>query len=100
MSAGQRKQIRKRICDILTVFVAMAYSDHEVKGSTLCSTAGEIMQLFPKPEKCVMHKVLSPAYVMYFQCSKCDGVHFDTPDRFCPHCGRRVIATEDMQLWL
>jgi hypothetical protein len=37
--------------------------------------AADIMALVPKPEKCVMYK-------------------------FCPHCARRVIATEDMSLWL
>lgn len=57
------------------------------------------MQLFPKPEKCVMYRLMSPSGVMYFKCSKCDGVQFDVPHRYCQHCGRRRIATEDKSIW-
>lgn len=100
MSAGKRRQIRKQICDILTDFAVTAYAKGSVEGNELYSTAGKIMELFSKPEKCVMHKILTPTSVMYFQCSKCDGVMYDIPDKYCPHCARRIIATEDMSLWL
>lgn len=99
MGAGKRRQIRKQICDILTEFVVTAYFEKHVEGSTLYSTAGEIMRLFPKPEKCIMYRILSPNGVEYYKCSKCDGVQFDVPHRFCPHCGRRRIATEDKSIW-
>jgi rubrerythrin len=91
---GKRKQLKQGIIKILSEWLMLEYyGDYE-------EVAADIMALVPKPEKCVMHKILSPANVMYFQCNKCDGIHFDIPDKFCPHCGRRVIATEDMQLWL
>lgn len=91
---GTRKRIKQGIIKILSEWLMLEYyGDYD-------EVANDILALVPKPEKCVMYKILSPANVMYFQCSKCDGVHFDIPDRFCPHCGRRVIATEDMQLWL
>lgn len=101
MGAGKRRQIRKQICNILTDFVVTAYFEKSVPGGVLYNTAGEIMALFPKPEKCVMYKMLSPtAHVMWYKCSKCDGTQFDAPSKYCPHCARRVIATEDMSLWL
>lgn len=91
---GTRKRIKQGIIKILSEWLMLEfYEQYE-------EVANDILALVPKPEKCVMHKILSPANVMYFQCGKCDGVHFDIPDKFCPHCGRRVIATEDMQLWL
>lgn len=91
---GQRKRIKEGIIKILSEWLLKEYcGDYE-------EVANDILALIPKPEKCVMHKILSPANVMYFQCNKCDGIHFDIPDRFCPHCGRRVIATEDMWLWV
>lgn len=91
---GTRKRIKQGVIKILSEWLLNEYhGDYE-------EVANDILALVPKPEKCVMHKILSPANVMYFQCGKCDGVHFDIPDKFCPHCGRRVIATEDMQLWL
>lgn len=93
-TTGKRKQLKQGIIKILSEWLKLEYrGDYE-------EVAADIMALVPKPEKCVMHKILSPASVMYFQCGKCDGIHFDIPDRFCPHCGRRVIATEDMTLWL
>ena len=97
MGAGKRRQIRKQICNMLYDFTKM---DLPMYPEGWQEIVAKIMKLFPKPEACVMHKILSPENVMYFQCGKCDGVHFDIPDRFCPHCGRRVIATENMQLWL
>lgn len=99
MGAGKRRQIRKQICGILTDFVVAAYSEKRVTGSVLCNTAGEIMRLFPKPENCIMYRITTVNGVEYFKCSKCDGVQFDTPHRFCPHCGRRRIATEDKMIW-
>ena len=91
---GKRKQLKQGIIKILSEWLLLEYyGEYE-------EVAADIMALVPKLEKCVMHKILSPANVMYFQCGKCDGIHFDIPDKFCPHCGRRVIATEDMQLWL
>lgn len=98
MGAGKRRQIRKQICDILTGFVVTAYFEKCVPRGVLYNTAGEIMRLFPKPEKGVMYRITTINGVEYFKCSKCDGVQFDTPHRFCPHCGRRIIATEDESL--
>ena len=88
---GTRKRIKQGIIKVLLDWIPPECSEE---------LASDIMAVIPKPEKCVMHKILSPANVMYFQCGKCDGIHFDIPDKFCPHCGRRVIAMEDMQLWL
>lgn len=89
-----RRNIKQGIIKILDEWLIAEYcAEYE-------EVANDILALVPKPEKCVMHKILSPANVMYFQCNKCDGIHFDIPDKFCPHCGRRVIATEDMTLWV
>lgn len=95
MSAtGARKQLKDGIIKILTDWLMLEYyGDYE-------EVAADIMALVPKPEKCVMYKILTPSNVIYFQCSKCDGVQYDIPDKFCPHCSRRIIATEDMSLWL
>lgn len=95
MSAtGQRKRLKEGIIKILSEWLMLEYcGDYE-------EVAADIMALVPKPEKCVMYKTLTPANVMYFQCSRCDGVQYDVPDKFCPHCARRIIATEDMSLWL
>lgn len=91
---GQRKRIKQGIIKILNEWLLMEYNgDYD-------EVANDIMALVPKPEKCVMYKTMTPANVMYFQCSKCDGVQYDIPDKYCPHCARRVIATEDMRLWL
>lgn len=91
---SKRKQLKQGIIKILTEWI--------VPGNTngIEEVTADIMALVPKPEKCIMYKILTPANVMYFQCNKCDGVQFDIPDKFCPHCARRVIATEDMSLWL
>ena len=97
MSAGKRRQIRKQICNMLYDYTKM---DIPAYPGGWQDIVGKIMELFPKPEKCVMHKILTPTSVMYFQCSKCDSVQYDTPDKYCPHCARRIIATEDMSLWL
>lgn len=91
---GQRKRIKQGIIKILSEWLLMEYrGDYD-------EVANDIMALIPKPEKCVMYKTMTPANVMYFQCSKCDGVQYDIPDKYCPHCARRVIATEDLRLWL
>lgn len=91
---GQRKRIKQGIIKILSEWLLMEYyGDYD-------EVANDIMALIPKPEKCVMYKTMTPANVMYFQCSKCDGVQYDIPDKYCLHCARRVIATEDMSLWL
>ena len=95
MSAtGERKRLKDGIIKILSEWLLMEYhGDYE-------EVTADIMTLVPKPEKCVMYKILTPTNIMYFQCSKCDSVHYDIPDKYCPHCARRVIATEDMSLWL
>ena len=91
---GKRKQLKQGIIKILSEWLLMEYhGDYE-------EVAADIMSLVPKPEKCVMHRIMSPGGVTYFKCGKCDGVQFDYPDKYCPHCARRVIATEDMSLWL
>ena len=91
---GQRKRIKQGIIKILNEWLLMEYyGDYD-------EVANDILALVPKPEKCVMYKTMTPSNVMYFQCSKCDGVQYDIPDKYCPHCARRVIATEDMSLWL
>lgn len=92
--SGKRKQLKEGIIRILSEWLLLEYKgDYD-------EVAADIMALVPKPEKCVMYKILTPVNIMYFQCSKCDGVQFDIPDKFCPHCGRRIIAMEDMSLWL
>lgn len=92
---GKRKQLKQGIIKILSDWLMLEYyNDYE-------EVAADIMALVPKPEKCVMYKMLSPtAHVMWYKCSKCDGTQFDAPSKYCPHCARRVIATEDMSLWL
>ena len=91
---GHRKRIKQGIIKILNEWLLMEYyGDYD-------EVANDILALVPKPEKCVMYKTMTPSNVMYFQCSKCDGVQYDIPDKYCPHCARRVIATEDMSLWL
>lgn len=90
---GKRKQLKEGIIKILSEWLLLEYyGDYE-------EVAADIMALVPKQEKCVMYKILTPANVMYFQCSKCGGVQFDAPSKYCPHCARRVIATEDKSLW-
>ena len=92
---GYRKQLKEGIIKILTEWLMMEYyGEYE-------EVAADIMELVPKPEKCVMYKTHSPtAHVVFYQCSKCNGVQFDAPSKYCPHCARRVIATEDKTLWL
>lgn len=93
MSAtGERRRIKQGIFKVLSDWLPPEYCDE---------LAADIMAAIPKPEKCIMHKVCSPTvHVVYYQCNKCDGAQFDAPGKYCPHCGRRVIATEDMRLWL
>lgn len=100
MGAGKRRQIRKQICDILTVFVASAYSENCVEGSKLYSTAGEIMRLFPKPEKTTFHIHETAHFrIKYYVCGKCRGIMEESPLAcgmlYCPYCARRIIAMED-----
>lgn len=91
---GKRKQLKQGIIKILSEWLLLEYhNDYE-------EVAADIMSLVPKPEKCVMHKITTINDVTYYKCSKCYGVQFDVPSKFCPHCGRRVIATEDMRLWV
>lgn len=90
---GARKRLKDGIIKILSEWLMLEYyGDYE-------EVAADIMALVPKPEKCVMYRITTVNSVTYFKCSKCDGVQFDTPHRFCPHCARRVIATENMSLW-
>ena len=91
---GKRKQLKQGIIKILTEWIVPG----NING--IEEVTADIMALVPKPEKCVMYRITTVNGVEYFKCSKCDGVQFDTPHRFCPHCARRVIATEDMTLWL
>ena len=92
---GKRKQLKQDIIKILTEWIVPG----NING--IEEVTADIMALFPKPEKCVMYKMLSPtAHIMWYKCSKCDGTQFDAPSKYCPHCARRVIATEDMSLWL
>lgn len=100
MGAGKRRQIRKQICDILTQFIVTAFVSHGVDGSTLYSTAGEIMRLFPKPEKTVIRRKETSYFKLpFYKCGKCDSL-FEYEEwrdkfRFCPCCGRRILAVED-----
>ena len=87
---GQRKHIKQGILKILSEWLMLEYYE------AYNEVADDILALVPKPEKCVMYK--THTVVMYYQCSKCGGSQFDAPDKFCPHCGRRVIATEDKTL--
>lgn len=87
---GERKKLKKGIIKILSEWLMMEYyGDYE-------EVAADIMALVPKPEKCVMYKLILPTGVMYYKCSKCYASHYDAPDKYCMHCGRRVIATEDV----
>lgn len=99
MGAGKRRQIRKQICDILTEFVVKAYFSNCVEGSTLCSTAGEIMRLFPKPEVTVIHRKETTHFkIPFYKCGKRGSLFDDewrTDFKFCPCCGRRILAMED-----
>lgn len=107
MGAGKRRQIRKQICNILTDFVVTAYFEKHVEGTTLYNTAGEIMRLFPKPEKTVIHRKETEIFkIPFYKCGKCGGIiecgegggnidHY----KFCPICGRRILAVEDDTLW-
>lgn len=107
MGAGKRRQIRKQICDILTEFVVKAYFNRGVEGSTLYNTAGDIMRLFPKPEVTTIHRKETEIFkIPFYKCGKCGGLitcddcgggidHY----KFCPICGRRVLAVEDDTLW-
>ena len=105
MGAGKRRQIRKQICNILTEFVVTAYFEKHVEGSKLYSTAGEIMQLFPKPEVTTLYREETAIFnIPYYKCSKCgdviecgDGGSIDHY-KFCPICGRRIKAMEDKTL--
>lgn len=86
-----RRNIKQGIIKILSEWLLNEYHGDYDKVSN------DILTFIPKPEKCVMYKKLSPAvHVNYFKCSKCGGVQFDVPDMYCPHCGRRIITTEDM----
>lgn len=89
---GKRKQLKQGIIKILSEWLSMEYYGNYEE------VAADIMSLVPKPEKCVMYRITTINGVEYFKCSKCDGVQFDTPHRFCPHCGRRRIATEDKSI--
>lgn len=89
---GARRRLKQGIMEVLSGWLPPEYCEE---------LAVNIMAVIPKPEKCIMYKVQSPtAHVVYYQCSKCDGMQFDTPSKYCPHCARRIIATEDMDLWL
>ena len=90
----ERKRLKNGIIKILSEWI-LPGNINDIEEVTAA-----IMALVPKPEKCVMHRITTVNGVEYFKCSKCDGVQFDAPHRFCPHCARRVIATEDMSLWL
>lgn len=91
---GQRKRIKEGIIKILSEWLQLEYyNDYD-------EVANNILALVPKPEKCVMHKVHSNVvHVVFYLCSECGGTQFDAPSKYCPHCARRVIATEDMRLW-
>jgi len=94
MSAtGARKRLKDGIIKILSEWLLMEYQGgcEEV--------AADIMALVPKPEKCVMQKLSTPAGVTFYKCNKCSFSQFEIPDKYCPHCARCVIATEDKTLW-
>lgn len=93
--SGPRKRIKEGIIKILSEWLLLEYqNDYD-------EVANDILSLVPKPEKCIMHKMQSPVvHVVFYRCSKCGGAQFDAPSKYCPHCARRVIATEDMRLWL
>lgn len=90
---GKRKQLKQGIIKILSEWTLPG----NINGIEEVTAA--IMALVPKPEKCLMYRITTINGVEYFKCSKCDGVQFDVPHRFCPHCGRRRIATEDKSIW-
>lgn len=91
---GERRRLKEGIMKILLDWV-LPGSAWDIE-----SVTADIMALVPKPEKCVMYRITTVNGVTYYKCGKCDGVQFDVPHRYCMHCGRRVIATEDMSLWL
>lgn len=89
---GERKRLKNGIIKILSEWILPG----NINGIEEVTAA--IMALVPKPEKCVMYRITTINGVEYFKCSKCDGVQFDVPHRYCMHCARRVIAKEDMSL--
>ena len=103
MGAGKRRQIRKKIEDLIknqiVIFAHYGYDD-----ATMHKLAGDIMRLFPKPEVTVIHrKETSHFKIPFYKCGKCGGF-FENEEwskyyTFCPKCGRRISAVEDDTLW-
>ena len=55
---GTRKRIKQGIIKILNEWLLTEYH------GAYEEVANDLLALVPKPEKCVMHKILSPANVM------------------------------------
>lgn len=99
MGAGKRRQIRKQIVEL--IIDCYRYDiPHDM--STLNALAGDIMRLFPKPEVTVIHRKKTEIFkIPYYKCGKC-GYIIEREEcsninyyKFCPICGRRILAVED-----
>ena len=103
MGAGKRRQIRKKIEDLIkdqiVIFAHYGYDD-----ATMHKLAGDIMRLFPKPEVTVIHRKETTHFkIPFYKCGKCGGLieyeEWHNYFKFCPVCGRRILAVEDDTLW-
>lgn len=101
MGAGKRRQIRKQIVELITDCYKY---DIPYDIDTLNALAGDIMRLFPKPEVTTIHRKETEHFkIPFYKCGKCGGLieyeEWHNYYKFCPICGRRILAVEDDTLW-
>lgn len=86
--SGERKELKENIIKVLDQYYKVPTDPGTV--------ADAILYYVKKPERTVMHiKETAHFRVRYYVCGKCSGICQEPPMRFCPECGRRVIAIED-----
>ena len=98
MGAGKSRHIRVQICKMLYDYTIR---DIPAFPEGWADIAGQIMKLFPKPEATILYKEETEIFkIPYYKCRKCGYViecgsgiidHY----KFCPVCGRRIMAMED-----
>ena len=103
MGAGKRRQIRKEIEKQIIEFLD-SYGVQSTDDSALHALAGDIMRLFPKPEVTVIHRKETTHFkIPFYKCGKCGGLieyeEWHNYFKFCPVCGRRILAVENDTLW-
>ena len=95
--SGQRKLLKQGILKILREWLMLEYcGDYD-------EVANDIMALVPKPEKTVIHRKETEIFkIPFYKCGKCGGIITCDDDgrgidhyKFCPICGRRIVAWED-----